>query len=178
VEPDLLKIFELGNMLHEFIVKVLKSEKNEEVEVVNEELPVEVNLGEFVISGRIDSLIVIKELGEKVILEVKSCSNVNKIEKPYTEHLMQVQIYMHLLGFKRAILLYIDKRNLKTRAFYVDYDEEWAKMIMERFYILHEHLKKDVPPPPEGKMLGFSYMCERCAYKDVCSKEKYNSDEQ
>jgi len=38
VKPDLLRIFEMGNILHDFVVGVLKSEKTPEVGVLEWEI--------------------------------------------------------------------------------------------------------------------------------------------
>ena len=39
LEPELLKIFEMGNIIHDFVVEVLKSEKTPEVELLESEFP-------------------------------------------------------------------------------------------------------------------------------------------
>ncbi|MBI3190501.1 hypothetical protein HYZ41_02235 [archaeon] len=56
-QPDLIKVFEVGNIMHDFVVQVLKSEKNPEVELIKSEFPFHHQVDDFVISGRIDNLI-------------------------------------------------------------------------------------------------------------------------
>ena len=51
--PELLKVFELGNILHDFVVQVLQSEKNPEVELLKYEFPFKVEIDDFLISGRV-----------------------------------------------------------------------------------------------------------------------------
>jgi len=48
-EPELLKIFEMGNILHNFVVEVLKSEKNPDVELVKSELPVKIQMDDIIV---------------------------------------------------------------------------------------------------------------------------------
>jgi len=60
VKPELLKIFEVGNIMHDFVVEVLKSEKNPHIELLKSEVPFKEQIEDFLISGRIDNLILVK----------------------------------------------------------------------------------------------------------------------
>ena len=60
VEADLVKVFEAGNILHNFIVDVLKSDRTPEVELLESEFPFELKMQDFVVSGRIDDLLLLK----------------------------------------------------------------------------------------------------------------------
>ncbi len=173
VGPRLLKIFELGNIMHDFIVKVLQSDKNPEVELIGAEVPIKLDMGDFVISGRIDDLIVLKSNGEKVLVEVKSCRDIRKVASPQNAHLIQLQFYMHVTGIKQGILLYVDKGTLETKSFNVSYDPYWSELIIERFKILHESLTKDILPKPEAKLIPeLSWMCDFCEYREKCEKNE------
>ena len=66
LEPRLLRIFELGNIIHDFVVEVLKSEKNPHIELVKSEFPFREKIDDFTISGRIDNLIQIKSSSKKI----------------------------------------------------------------------------------------------------------------
>ena len=59
-DAKLTRIFEAGNMLHEFITEVINSDKNDEVELIRSELPIKIETDDFVVSGRIDNLILVK----------------------------------------------------------------------------------------------------------------------
>ena len=59
-DTQLIRIFEAGNILHEFIEEVLESEKNPEVELLGTEIPIKIKHKDFMISGRIDNLILVK----------------------------------------------------------------------------------------------------------------------
>ncbi len=173
VAPRLLKIFELGNIMHDFIVKVLQSDKNPEVELIGAEVPIKLDMGNFVISGRIDDLIVLKSNGEKILVEVKSCRDIRKVASPQNAHLIQLQFYMHVTGIKQGILLYVDKGTLEAKSFNVSYDPYWSELIIERFKILHESLTKDILPKPEAKLIPeLSWMCDFCEYREKCEKNE------
>ncbi len=172
-KPKLLKIFEMGNMVHDFIVKVLESEKIPEIELVGYEIPVKYEIEDFVISGRIDDVILLKTNGKKILVEVKSTKDIRNVREPQNTHLIQLQFYMRITGIKEGILLYVDKSNLETKSFYVEYDEHWSDLIIERFKMLHKSLVEDELPKPEAKLIPeLSWMCNFCEYRDKCEKNE------
>lgn len=171
-KPELLKIFEVGNILHDFVVEVLKSEKNPDVELVGSEIPIKIKEKNFLISGRADDVIVVKSLGKKFLVEVKSCKSIFYIEKPQLHHVMQIQLYMHVMKIYNGILLYIQKDNLDSKVFNIKYDRNMVKKVLNRFKTLHQHLIKDEVPPPEAKIdKEMSWMCKFCDYKERCERE-------
>ena len=91
---DKLKIFEVGNIIHGFVVEVLKSDKNKDIKLLECELPFKINIDDFVISGRVDDLLLLKSDDKKIIVEVKSTKNVSKVKQPELHHAMQLQFYM------------------------------------------------------------------------------------
>jgi len=171
--PDLMKIFELGNILHDFVVDVLKSEKNPEVELLKAEMPLKMDVEEFTISGRIDDLLLIKSKGQQVLIEVKSCKNIKYVTGAHNHHAMQLQFYMHATGVHNGVLLYIDKTTLQSKVFPVPYEETRAQMILNRFKILHEHVRDSVLPLPEAKInRENTWMCNFCEYRNKCDSNK------
>ena len=171
--PDLIKIFELGNILHDFVVDVLKSDKNPEVELLKAEMPLKMDVDEFLISGRIDDLLLIKDKGQQILVEVKSSKNIRFVTSAQRHHAMQLQFYMHATGVHNGILLYIDKTTLQSKVFPVPYKEEYGKAIVERFRILHEHVKNNILPIPEAKMLDSEkWLCNYCEYRNKCDSNK------
>ena len=174
--PELLKVFELGNILHDFVVKVLKSEKNPEVELLKTELPFRQEIEDFLVSGRIDNIILIKASGKNILIEVKSTGNIDFVEEAMHHNKIQLQLYMHATGIHNGILLYVDKRNLKSKVFSVDYNEEEALKIIDRFKALNKLLKADALPDPEARSSKESlWMCRYCEYRDKCYKEDPSS---
>jgi CRISPR/Cas system-associated exonuclease Cas4 (RecB family) len=176
VRPELMKIFEVGNLMHDFVVKVLSSEKNPEIMLVSAEAPFRKEIDDFVVSGRIDDIILIKANGKNVIVEVKSTGNVDMIEEPISSNRMQLQFYMYVLGIHNGVLLYLDKRNLRSKVFIVEYSENEAMKIVDRFRALHKLLKYDATPDPEArKSQDTVWVCRNCEYRDRCYKETPSS---
>jgi len=171
-QPELLKVFEVGNIMHDFVVKVLRSGKNPDVELLKSEFPFQQPFDDFVISGRIDNLILLKIQNKNVLVEVKSTANIDFIEEAAPHNIVQLQLYMHALGIHDGILLYLDKRNLKSKVFKIDYNEEEAKRILERFRTLHKHLTGEKVPPPEARSdRKTMWMCKLCEHKERCYQE-------
>lgn len=166
---DLIKIFEVGNIVHNFVVDVLKSEKNPEVELLKSEFPFKIEMEDFIVSGRIDNLILIKEHNQEVLVEVKSTKDLDKITEPVPSNLMQLQLYMHALKIHKGMLLYIEKNTLKSKVFTIDFDDSIANQALERFKILHRFLKDDITPIPEAKENEENkWQCIFCDYRELC----------
>lgn len=170
--PELVKIFELGNIMHDFVVKVLKSEKNPDVELVSTELPFKQEYEDFLVSGRIDNVIVVKASGKSILVEVKSTGNVDFVAEAMPHNIVQLQLYMHVTGIHNGILLYVDKRNLKSKVFSIAYSEQEALKIIDRFKALNKFLKMDAIPDAEAReKRNTIWMCKYCEYRDKCYKE-------
>ena len=174
IEPDRLKIFEIGNILHDFIIQVFKSEKNvDSINFLESELPFKMDLKDFIISGRLDDVLIAKEDNRKMIIEVKSIKDIRIALTPNKTHVMQLQLYMHATGIHSGIILYVDKMNLKTKAFEIPYEEKHSLDILKRFRTLDELLKKDVLPIDEAKQSKDTiWMCNMCEYRAKCDRNE------
>jgi CRISPR/Cas system-associated exonuclease Cas4 (RecB family) len=171
IKIDLQKIFEVGNIMHDFIAEVLRSEKNPEVKLLDSELPFKLDMKDFVISGRIDDLLLITASDKKLLVEVKSTSNVEMVDEPRDENVMQLQLYMHVMKIHDGVLLYVDKRNLLTRSFTIAYDEDQAAEALNRFLLLHRALNERALPEPEGRTTrkgSIGWMCKGCEWREEC----------
>jgi len=161
------KVFKAGEMLHEFISEVIKSEKNPEIDFVNSEIPVKIETKEFIISGRIDDLMLVKLDGKQYLVEVKSCKFLPNEAKE--DNVMQLQLYMHATGIHDGILLYIKKDDLQTLSFELKYDKDAVKDILERFDVLHKTLTSQKIPDAEAKInLQKQWMCQYCLWQQEC----------
>ena len=171
VKPDLIRIFEMGNILHDFVVEVLKSEKTPEVELLKWEFPFKMKVEDFLISGRVDDLLLVKASGKTVLVEVKSCKFLFK--EPQKHHIMQLQLYMHATGVHNGILLYIEKGGLQSKVFTIKFDEKMINDILERFKKLHKSLVTDTTPLAEARINKneIGWMCKFCEYRDRCFKD-------
>jgi len=174
VHLDLQKIFEVGNILHDFVAQVLSSERNPEVELIKSEMPFKIEMKGFLISGRIDDLLLVKASGKEILVEVKSTANLDYVDGPKPENEMQLQLYMHATGVHNGILLYIDKRNLKTKVFTVPFKEVIAAEALDRFNKLHNFLSQNNLPEAEGRFSReeeIGWMCDKCDWRSHCYKD-------
>lgn len=173
IDPSLRRIFKLGDILHDFLVEVLRSDKNKEVELLNSEMPFKVEMGDFTISGRVDELLLIKSDSTKTLVEVKSCKSLKGIKKPMEHHKTQLQFYMYATHIHKGMLLYVDKSTLETKSFDVKFSEKRGKQILKKFRALHKHLTKNTLPAAEAKKgNGIQWMCRYCEYSDKCKKDE------
>jgi len=176
LKPELLKIFQMGNIIHDFVVDVLKSEKNPDVELLKSEFPFKEEIDDFLISGRVDNLILLKMSGKNVLIEVKSTSDTSFVREASSHNIAQLQLYMHFTGVRNGMLLYVGKKDLQSKVFVIDYDEKQALEIVERFKKLHACLTKEVMPDPEARETNkTNWMCRFCEYKDKCYAETPSS---
>lgn len=111
-------------------------------------------------------------VGGDHIVEIKTC---NKLpDEPLPHHVMQLNGYLGLLGFRKGYIVYICKRDGNVRIFQVGFNQRLFDRLVERARQLHEHLKSDTPPPPEP-----SFLCQYCEWKWKCynSRQKQNYDD-
>jgi len=173
IDADLRKIFEAGNIIHGFVVEVLKSEKNKEVELLKTEMPFKIEEKDFTISGRVDDLILVKISGKSALVEVKSTKDISYAKEPQSSHVTQLMFYMEATGVHNGIVLYVDKNTLKSKVFEIKFDSAKAAEIFDRFRFLHKSLKKNDLPEAEAKQAkDMNWMCRYCEYKNKCDKNE------
>lgn len=172
-QMDMLKIFEVGNIMHHFVAEVLRSEKIKDVKLIEAELPFKLEVPGFTISGRVDDVMILLASGEKFLVEVKSIKDLRFAEKPHEQHVMQLQLYMHATKIHKGAIVYIEKGTLLCKTFPVDYDECAAALALARFKKLHESLKNDKIPEPEARQNSETeWQCKRCDWREKCAGEK------
>jgi CRISPR/Cas system-associated exonuclease Cas4 (RecB family) len=166
---ETLRIFEAGNLVHDFVAEVLRSEKTPGIELLKSELPFELEEDGFVISGRVDDVILVKAEGKTYLVEVKSTKSLAYQKKPTDSHAMQLQLYMHATGITNGVVLYVEKNTLQAKEFDVPYDEAAAQAAIDRFRALHKALTEDELPAPEAKRVkAMKWMCGYCDWAEEC----------
>ena len=169
---ELTKIFQAGNILHDFVCKVFESDKNPDVELLEAETPFEIPVDDFIISGRIDNLIKLKNEDKKVLVEVKSTKMLSMMPSPNESHVMQLQLYLHAREMEEGAILYVEKNTLQSKTFPIKRDPKQYEQIISRFKKLHAHLKESTTPSPEARLKEEKkWMCRYCAYKNECFEE-------
>ena len=175
---ELQQIFALGHKIH---AQVQTAWSNANIIHAVEQ---EVVWPEYHISGHADGIGVIN--GSQFVLEIKSASKSSFLNYvPYQSHIEQVQLYMHILGIKSALLLYINKEyvsygiDLSLLPLKLYFDGQWFKIIhvrydvakiMERINIYNQivdkfnnfcvfdHIKYDFSKQ-ECKSCGYAWHC-------------------
>lgn len=164
---------ELGNIIYDFIVQVIKSDKTPEVELLQSEMPFKFPFNDFLISGRIDDLMLLKAGRKKILIEVKSSKSVQKIKGPMAHYKTQLQFYMYATHVYNGMLLYVDKTTLETKVFMVKFSPKKAKQILNKFRALHKHLtNKSLLIAEAKKKKKTKWMCSYCEYKKKCKKDE------
>jgi len=162
---ETLKIFFLGDLLHELFQKCIPGE--DEVEAM-------INDDGIIVSGRVDK---IDSFGD--ILEFKTTSNVKyNEEKPSEHHIAQLNLYLHEKKKSEGYIIYIDKRNLKTKKHTIQYSPELYKKTIDHFREISKYLiANEVPPFSEGYSFD-KFPCTYCQYKEECLKQKLGYQEE
>ncbi len=150
-DVEILKVFEMGNLVHGFIVDVLKSEKNSEIELIASEDPFQVKIDNFVVSGRIDDVLLVKADNKLYVIEVKSTADLSYTKEPNEAHVYQIQLYMHHSKIKEGIILYVEKNTLQAKSFVINYDETKLNEALDRFRLLDNSLRNKILPIPEAR---------------------------
>lgn len=171
------RIFALGNNIHLFITEALKS--SERFGYVIEEKPIKMNYSDeestFSVYGRIDDFIITKD-GRKILIEVKSASDVNGITEPQEKHVMQLNLYMKYETPDLGYLVYVDKKNMAIKQFEVKLDEELYKKTMQRFKDLDKHLRNNELPFAEYYFDDKKvWECKYCPYYNECMLDIANN---
>lgn len=176
-DPQLVKIFEVGNIMHHFVAEVMRSDRQKDVKLLESEMPFKLDEKEFVVSGRIDDLLLVLAEGEKVLVEVKSTAALQWTTAPQPWHVMQLQLYMHATGVHKGAVLYIEKGTLQCKTFMLDYDPAIAEEALARFRLLHDNLKNNRTPKPEARLRNhMNWMCRKCEYRSRCFEETPESE--
>ncbi len=171
-----VKIFEAGNIMHHFVAEVMRSEKNQHVKLLDNELPFQLQIRDFTVSGRIDDLLLVLADNRRLLVEVKSVSRLDFTNEPQPQHLIQLQLYLYALRKSHNVdagaLLYIEKNTLQAKTFNIQFDERLAAEALDRFSKLHNFLSSSQLPPPEARLRNeIGWMCRHCDYRERCYSE-------
>lgn len=109
------------------------------------------------------------------ILEVKTANEwsykaIIKRGQPDIKHIAQAQIYMHLHGYKRALVWYYNKNTSEQKTFWLDYDAGFVQSLLDKARAYREYHKSKTMP---ARMCS-DHRCPRakeCPVKTICFKE-------
>lgn len=130
---------------------------------------------ELMINGRADSEITPVEYDE-CIIDYKSIKNIRyqKLRRPESKDITQVQIYMHVRKKKRALIFYHNKDTHAEKEFEVIYDESYVAPYIKSILTCIELFKKKKIPGrdkyPGAKVYRGKPVCNNrfCEYRFEC----------
>lgn len=160
MDARIMRIFEHGENIHRSIFNILYRLR---LGVVTE-IPIP---SQEIISGRADAILCVNN--ENYVLDIKSINSMifKNMQQAKEENVFQLQLYMHFFNIKKGILLYVDKDQQELKEFFIDYDEQLAKSLLDKFYSLKQQVETNVIP---ARLTDYprNWQCNYCQFKDIC----------
>jgi len=124
------------------------------------------------VGGHTDGFI--KWADDYAILEIKTANewsfkSIRKANRPMQSHFAQTQVYMHLHGYKKALVWYYNKNTSDQETFWIEYDPSFARAMLDKATQFRDFLKSDQTVLPAR--LCSDKKCPRakeCPLRDVC----------
>ena len=124
-EPQTIRIFDNGHGVHERLQDYLQKAG------VLKELEFPVSDKEYQIYGRCDGVVQLN--GKRGVLEIKSINTKRFAgDLPKKEHVVQLMMYLHLLGLRGGVILYECKDTQELKEFYMALDKEVVEKTLEK----------------------------------------------
>lgn len=164
LDANILRLFELGNRVHQMIVDAMVSAKDIEV------IAAEINIPpQELVSGRVDAIIKIED--ELIVLDIKSINGraFGYLKEAKEDHILQIQLYLYYYKIQKGMLLYVDKDTLRMKEYIVEYDETVVKNLLEELAILRKQIENNEVPERLSNYPTF-WKCKYCAYRRICKE--------
>ncbi len=162
IEPNILRLFDHGDHIHQLIMKPLLSIR--EVHVVASEVNIP---PQKLISGRADAIV--SDGKNLYVLDIKSMNSMifRNLEAPKEENIDQIQLYLHYFRIPKGILLYVNKDNQELKEFVIEYDKKRALDLLGQLAETKNKIDSDIIPEripdyPEN------WQCRYCQFKEIC----------
>lgn len=120
------------------------------------------------ITGTADAKIMLE--GKKVLLDVKTINSRGwreLVKGPKQAHVDQLQLYMHIDGTTRAVLVYSNKDSQERKYLFFRRDQEKIDFLLQKIRTVHRaiHEKRLLPRIADTPK---SYPCAYCPWKQTC----------
>lgn len=171
---DTLKIFEMGNVIHRWVLDFLKWCENNggTFKLLNTEMPFSILIDrnkDFWINGRLDHFIEFEDK-ERAVVEVKSIKSLAFLDKPLDHHIEQATLYMWGSRTKKAIIIYVEKNTLQMKWFPIDFDKKLCNEIIDKILLTIGYLEnKELPL----KIIS-DWECKYCPYSNKECTNNFN----
>lgn len=164
-DSRILRVFAVGNAIHERIQGILDGSKIE----FEAEVPIEAE--DPPIRGHADGIITLPWNGRRILLEIKSCNENTfnarlKWKKAKDEHFDQANIYAYLLGIDTIWVMYECKDNQNYEIFEHKANIKKAETIIKKWRRAYDiFLDGDIPVRPYK---SDSQACLSCDVRSTC----------
>ena len=163
IPTRVLRIFDNGDSMHERYqnwfgeMGILISP---ELEIYDEDLGV---------SGRTDALIRLDN--ELILVELKSANwrafeRMQKTREPKEDYVLQLQLYLHLTGIEKGIILIENKNDQSILEFAVTYDIDIANKLIHKINKCLDHARNGALPERDYEKSSFE--CKYCDFNTLC----------
>jgi hypothetical protein len=184
-DPQILRIFDNGHAVHERLLKYLAfdgSLKEHELKVYDEENRIKGYIDAIITLDEDDLTIVGQYPGEPyVIAEFKSansneCYWIEKNDMPSDKYVWQIQLYMHITGIHKGVILIERKDDQKIFEYWVNYDPQLVELLLDKVQRCLSYADQRILPDREGTRRGRpcwngSRKSSMCKWYDICWSE-------
>jgi hypothetical protein len=167
-----LRITSNGDYMHERYQSWLLESKI----AIGNEFPIRDE--ELLLSGRIDSLLDAGKLvnsmqGDVIPLELKSAKKehfeeMQENNSPLSEHIDQLQLYMHLLECPMGIVFVENKNTQDTLEFWIERDLAHGQRLVEKIKFINQCVRDAVIPESRDRNNPNCDDCHWCDFKQYC----------
>ena len=163
IEPNVLRLFDHGDYIHQLIMKPLLSIR--EIHVVASEIKIP---PQELVSGRADAII--SDGKDLYVLDIKSMNSMifRNLTEAKEENINQVQLYLHYFKIPRGILLYVNKDNQELKEFVVNYDKKRVLLLLDGLSKLKNKIEKNIIPDRLADYPN-NWQCQYCQFKAICA---------
>jgi CRISPR/Cas system-associated exonuclease Cas4 (RecB family) len=111
-----------------------------------------------------------KDDADVFVVDFKSMKDeyFGELTQPKPEHVIQVHIYMWLLGLSAAVVVYENKNSQELREFVVKRNEKVIERIKEESAWMQAILKENLLPPRVDGAVRSDMPCRLCEFQKLC----------
>ena len=168
-EARVLRIFRLGDLIEDLVIKMLKDAGYTVYEKDKDGNQFGFKHGKF--AGHIDGVITgLEESTKPHLLEIKSANDkrfkdfVNKGYRSSSTYFAQIQVYMLFMKLERALVVVYNKNNSELYFERIQFDKLYAEMMVSKAETILESSEEPERAYPKSNF----WKCKFCDYKKEC----------
>jgi len=126
------------------------------------------------ISARPDALVSVDHMEADTPIAIAELKSMNakgfarlvQTNTPKEEHVMQLQLYMHLTGIHLGVIIVENKDTQDLWEYWTDYDPAMANKLVEKIMMVNVCVDEGMLPDREYEQTSFQ--CRYCDYREIC----------